>query len=158
MNQNDYIIRDSRIEDMPSVLSLIIKLAEYEKEPKEVENTIEQLTEDGFGPEPKFKCIVAEKQNKVIGFALYCFHYSTWKGNCLYLEDIYVEEETRGIGIGKSLFQTIIEISKKLKVKRMMWQVLDWNESAINFYNKYEAEFVPNWLNVKFTYDKLQSL
>ncbi len=155
---NSFIVRESTKQDMESVLNMIKKLAEFEKELKEVENTVEQLIEDGFGNDPKFKCIVADRDNKTVGFALYCFHYSTWKGNCLYLEDIFVEEESRGIGIGKALFQAIINISKKLNVKRMMWQVLDWNQKAIDFYQNFDAEFVPNWVNVKFTYDKLKNL
>ena len=147
---NDTIdVRWAVAEDMPRVLELITELAVYEKEEDQVENTVPQLVEDGFGPKPTFECIIAEKAGQVIGFAIFYTSYSTWKGNCLYLEDLLVTEQHRRLGVGKLLFDFVLNLAKSRGAKRMEWQVLDWNEPAINFYKKYNADLDPTWINGK---------
>jgi len=140
-------IRQSQKEDMPKVLEYIQELATYEKAPDEMENTVEDLKKNGFGDNKVFDCIVAEIENNVVGFALYYTGYSTWKGRTLYLEDFLVSEDYRGKGIGKLLFNQVILEAKKRNVKRMDWQVIDWNKPAINFYNKYNARLDGEWIN-----------
>ena len=149
----DIIIRTAIAEDMNTVHSLIRELAIYEKAEKEHTNTVEQLILDGFGPNKIFDCIVAEKNNIVIGFALFYTSYSTWKGSCLYLEDFLVTEKLRGKGVGKLLFDKVLSIAKQRKVGRFEWQVLDWNEPALNFYKKYNAILDGEWINGKITFD-----
>ena len=145
-------IRTSVIDDMPAVHDLIRELAIYEKAEQEHTNTVEQLKLDGFGPNKVFDCIVAEAEGKVVGFALYYTSYSTWKGQCLYLEDFLVTEKMRGNGIGKLLFDEIISIAKQRKVARFVWQILDWNEPALNFYRKYNADLDDGWVNGKLVF------
>jgi GNAT superfamily N-acetyltransferase len=113
---------------------------------------VDQLTKDGFGPNEVFDCIVAEVGSQVIGFALYYTSYSTWKGKCLYLEDFLVTEAWRGKGIGKLLFDRVFQEAKDRNVGRFEWQVLDWNETAINFYKKYDAILDEEWLNGKIIF------
>ena len=132
---------------MPQVIGLVNELALFEKASEEVINTAEQMKMDGFGNNPLFKCIVAESDSGILGFALYYYRYSTWKGKCLYLEDFYVKEDFRNFGIGKELFETIIKTAKHDNCKRINWQVLDWNEPAIKFYEKYKAGFDKEWWN-----------
>ena len=140
-------IRQSQKKDMPKVLEYIQELATYEKEPDEMVNTVENLEKNGFGENKVFDCIVAEIENNVVGFALYYTGYSTWKGRTLYLEDFLVSEDYRGKGIGKLLFNQVILEAKKRGVKRMDWQVIDWNDPAINFYKKYNATLDGEWFN-----------
>ena len=151
-------IRKGEIKDMSEVLNLIKELAIYEKAPDAVETTVEDLVEDGFGNRPIFDVIVAEMEAKVVGFALYYTSYSTWKGKALYLEDFIVSESYRKYGIGKRLFDEVLKVGKQRKVKRMEWQVLEWNEPAINFYKKYNATLDPEWLNGRLFYDDIQRL
>lgn len=151
-------IRKGEIKDMPEVLKLIKQLAVYEKAPDEVETTVEELVEDGFGSKPIFDVIVAEANNNVVGFALYYTSYSTWKGKALYLEDFIVDEPYRKYGIGKKLFDEVLKVAKKRNVRRMEWQVLDWNEPAINFYKKYNATLDGEWFNGRLFYDDIQQL
>lgn len=129
------------------MLELIKELAVYEKAPDAVTVTLEHFEETGFGSNPVWKAFVAEKDGLVAGFALYYVRYSTWKGARMYLEDILVTEEMRGQGIGKLLFDRLIEEAKEKKFNGMVWQVLEWNEPAINFYKKYAANFDPEWIN-----------
>ncbi len=143
-------IRQSQKEDMPKVLEYIQELATYEKAPNEMVNTVENLEKDGFGDNKVFDCLVAEVDSMVIGFALYYTGYSTWKGRTLYLEDFLVSENYRGKGIGKLLFNQVILEAKKRGVKRMDWQVIDWNDPAINFYKKYNAKLDGEWINGRF--------
>jgi len=147
-------IRKAQAKDVQAIHAMIKALALYEKAPDEVEVTVKELEKDGFGPSPAYRCIVAEKDDEVVGFALYFIRYSTWKGRCVYLEDFLVNEEFRGLGIGGLLFDEMISIAKQLKVRLMTWQVLDWNEPAIGFYKKYNAEFDGEWLNGKIYFNR----
>ena len=139
-------------EDCTRLLELVQELALYEKAPQEVTVTIEHFEESGFGNNPVWWAYVAttttEKgEEYIVGMSLYYIRYSTWKGQSLYLEDLIVTESMRGKGIGKLLFEVMIEECKSKGFKRMCWQVLDWNEPAINFYKKYNATFDGEWLN-----------
>jgi GNAT superfamily N-acetyltransferase len=139
-------IRKAERFDVVAIFALIQELALYEKAPEQVTNTHEQLAIDLF--EKKIcEAIVAEKENEVVGFALYYTSYSTWKGACLYLEDFYVIESERKLGIGQLLFDRVVQIAKERNVQRMDWQVLEWNEPAIRFYEKQKAILDPEWLN-----------
>lgn len=140
-------IRRAVKEDCPRLMELIRELAIYEKAPDDVTVTMEHFMESGFGENPVWWAFVAEMEGVIQGFALYYVRYSTWKGQAMYLEDIIVTESMRGKKIGKFLFEQLIEEAKEKKFKRIVWQVLDWNEPAINFYKKYNAEFDGGWLN-----------
>lgn len=141
-------IRKATKEDCQPMIQLIHELAVYEKAPDEVTVEFDHFVESGFGKKPVWWAFVAEADNKVVGFALYYIRYSTWKGQRMYLEDILVNEPWRGKGIGKLLFDQLIEEAKEKKLKGMLWQVLEWNEPAINFYKKYEGvSFDNKWVN-----------
>ena len=141
-------IRKARKEDCESMMELIHELAVYEKAPEEVTVDFNHFVESGFGEKPVWWAFVAEIENEVVGFALYYIRYSTWKGQRLYLEDILVNECWRGKGIGKLLFNKLIEEAKEKKLNGMVWQVLEWNEPAINFYKKYQGvRFEGEWVN-----------
>lgn len=142
-------IRKAIPSDMSRVLELIKELAIYENAEEQVSNTAEQLVEDGFGNAPDFECVVADLGDEVIGFAIFYTSYSTWKGTCLYLEDLLVTNSKRRLGVGKLLFDEVLRIAKDRKAKRFEWQVLDWNEPAINFYKKYKADLDSEWINGK---------
>ena len=132
--------------DEKAIFDLIKELALYEKAPEQVTNTAEQLGMDLFKDEI-CDAIVAIKDNNIIGFALYYISYSTWKGRCLYLEDFYVQEKHRKCGAGGMLFDKVVEIAQELGVKRMDWQVLEWNELALGFYKKRNAILDSEWIN-----------
>lgn len=136
---------------MAAVHGLIVDLAAYEKAANQVETTVESMIRDGFGEHPLFECYVAEMDDGIVGIALYYWRYSTWKGRCLYLEDIVVRENLRGKGIGKALFEKLYEVARENKCALITWQVLDWNESAISFYKKFGASFDPEWINCRVT-------
>lgn len=147
-------IRVGRKDDLPSVLELIRELARYEKAEDQVVNTVEKMERDGFGTHPVYGFYVAEKSNRIVGIAIYYYRYSTWKGKRIYLEDIVVTEAERGKGIGKKLFNAVIEKGKEENCSGMMWQVLDWNEPAINFYKKYyNSTLEGEWLNCHLDFD-----
>lgn len=146
-------IRFGKKEDLPQVLDLIKELAEYEHGLDQVSNTVERMEVDGFGPDPVYKLIVAEANDKIVGISIYYYRYSTWKGKRLYLEDIVVTTSLRGKGIGKLLFDRVIEIAQSTGCTGMMWQVLDWNEPAINFYKKYNTNFDAEWVNCNLDFD-----
>ena len=141
------IIRRAVKDDCPRLLELVQELATYEKAPGEVTVSLDHFTESGFGTQPVWWAFVAEVDESVVGFALYYIRYSTWKGQAMYLEDILITNEMRGKGIGKLLFDRLIEEARDKKFNRIIWQVLDWNEPAINFYKKYNADFDAGWLN-----------
>ena len=141
------MIREGRKEDLPQVLELVRELAIYEKAEEQVINTVEKMEEDGFGDEPIFRFFVAEKNDKIIGIAIYYYRYSTWKGKRMYLEDLIVTESERGNGYGKALFDIVIEKGKQTGCTGMMWQVLDWNTPSIEFYKKYGTQFDGEWFN-----------
>lgn len=140
-------IRRAQRTDCVRLLELIQELADYEKAPNEVTVTLEHFEESGFGQNPVWWAFVAEVNGVVVGLALYYVRYSTWKGQRLYLEDILVTEAMRGKKIGSLLFDALVQEAKTKKYKGMNWQVLDWNEPAINFYKKYNANFDPEWVN-----------
>ena len=145
-------IRAAKLGDEQAIFALIQELALYEKAPEQVNNTAEQLRIDLF---QSFLCeaIVAENDKEIIGFALYYTAYSTWKGKILYLEDFYVKENHRKNGVGNLLFEKVLEIAKDKKVKRMDWQVLEWNALALGFYEKKEAELSSEWVNGRLYFD-----
>jgi len=141
-------IRKAEKEDCLAMLELIKELAVYERAPEEVTVDFNHFVESGFGEKRVWWAFVAEVENKVVGFALYYIRYSTWKGQRMYLEDILVNEPMRGKGIGKLLFDELIKEAKEKKFNGMVWQVLEWNEPAINFYKKYEGvNFDNEWMN-----------
>jgi GNAT superfamily N-acetyltransferase len=144
-------IRKAEKADMPGALTLIKELAEYEREPQEVVVTVADLERDGFGAHPLFHCFVAERENKILGIALYYIKYSTWKGPCVFLEDIIVTQSERRSGIGKMLFEEVMKASKARGARRMEWQVLDWNEPAKKFYEKYHPLVLEEWKNYRLT-------
>ena len=143
---NDKTIRVAIPGDEEAIFQLIKDLAEFEKAPNEVSNTSQELGKHLF-EEGICEAIVCEYKNEIVGFALYYRSYSTWKGICLYLEDFYVKPEMRGFGVGLLLFEEVIRIAKVKEVKRVDWQVLDWNENAIQFYKKQGAILDGEWIN-----------
>ncbi len=145
----NFYIRRAERKDCSAMLELIRELAIYEKAPDEVTVDPRHFEESGFGENPVWWAFVVENEEKtVVAFALYYIRYSTWKGQVMYLEDILVTETMRGKGIGKMLIERLIEEAKEKGFKRMTWQVLDWNEPAINFYKKFGSKFDPEWVNV----------
>lgn len=151
-------IREGKKEDLPRVLELIKELAEYERAPHEVINNIPLMEEDGFGLKPVFGFFVLENENGVVGLSLYYWRYSTWKGKRLYLEDIIVTESERGKGYGKILFDCTMEKALEENCSGMMWQVLDWNEPAINFYKKYGASMSQEWINCNLEVSQIKKI
>lgn len=146
------VIRRAVKEDCVRLMELVNELAHYEKAPEEVTVTMPHFIESGFGENPVWWAFVAEVDGRVEGFALYYIRYSTWKGQRMYLEDILVTEKMRGNGLGKMLFDRLIDEAKEKQFKGMVWQVLDWNEPAINFYKKYNASFDAGWVNVSLSF------
>ncbi len=144
----DVLIRKAIPTDVQSIFDLIKELAIYEKAENELVNTPEQLLKDGFGDNPIFDCFVAEIDNQIVGIALLYVRYSTWKGSCWYLEDLIVKEDFRRFGFGSKLMEIIIKTAKERKYPRVQWQVLNWNELAINFYKKYKPFIDKEWWNV----------
>ena len=141
----DIKIRLATKKDLPDVLNLIKELAHFEKEPDAVEVTVEELDNDGFTNNPEFICFVAEINNIIKGMALAYKRYSTWKGVILHLEDLIVKKESRGIGIGTKLLDRIVVYGHEIGVKRISWEVLDWNKPAIDFYSKKGAHIKEDW-------------
>lgn len=140
-------IRRASREDCPRLLELINELALYEKAPHEVTVSIEEFENSGFSIQPVWWAFVAEDKDQIVGFALYYIRYSTWKGCRMYLEDIIITEEYRSKGIGTLLFDRLIEEAKERNLHGITWQVLDWNESALDFYRKYNAKMDDEWIN-----------
>ena len=138
-------IRKAQSADMENVLSLIKELAEFEKEADEVEVDVSLLKEKGFGNSPEFTCFVADYDSKIIGIALVYNRFSTWKGTVLHLEDLIVSQEHRGKGIGTMLLDEVVKFGNQIGVKRISWEVLDWNEQAIKFYDAKGADVKRDW-------------
>jgi len=152
-------IRPATPADVPLILTFIRALAAYEREPDAVTATEEGLLRDGFGPNPFYACLIAEHDGKAAGFAFYFFNYSTWMGRPgLYLEDIFVPPEFRGLGIGKALLQRVAAIAVEKNCPRLQWEVLDWNQPAIDFYSAMGAEFLDEWRNVRVSGEALNRL
>ena len=152
-------IRTATPADVPQILSFIRALAAYEREPDAVTATEADLMRDGFGLNPFYSCLIAEHDGQPAGFAFYFFNYSTWMGRPgLYLEDIYVQPEFRGLGIGKALLQQIAAIAVEKNCPRLQWEVLDWNTPAIEFYRAMGAEFLDEWRNVRISGEALDRL
>jgi GNAT superfamily N-acetyltransferase len=150
-------IRRAVKEDCQRLLELILELAVYEKAPDEVSVSLDEFQEAGFGKNPVWKAFVAEENGIIQGFGLYYIRYSTWKGCRMYLEDLLVTEKMRGKGIGKMIFDRLIQEAIEEKFKGMTWQVLDWNEPAINFYKKYHSDFDAGWLNVSLSEEQIKN-
>lgn len=149
-------IRKGNPEDMPAVLKLIQELAIFEKEPEAVTITVEELVQDGFGANPLFGLYVAESDSsQIVGIALYHYKYSTWKGKTIHLEDLIVTESYRGSGIGKALLSKMVALAREEKVKRLEWNVLDWNKPAIDFYIESGAEILKEWQLVRLDEDRI---
>lgn len=153
----DFTIRKATKNDMPAVLALIKQLAEFEKEPNAVLVTVEDLQKDGFGDTPAFFCFVAEVNHKVEGIALGYNRYSTWKGKIIHLEDLIVNQAFRGSGIGSALLDAFVTYGHSLGVKRINWEVLDWNEPAIKFYESKGANVMRDWDVVQMNEESIKN-
>lgn len=152
----DVNLRKAEPSDMTAVLSLIKELAAFENEPEAVEITEKQLREDGFGQTPSFQAIVAEINGKVIGMALFYYRYSTWKGRTIHLEDLIVNESYRNKGIGAKLYAEVLRYAQAQGLKRVEWNVLDWNKVAIDFYESTGAKLLEGWRVVQMDEQALQ--
>jgi len=145
--------------DVPQILAFIRALAAYEREPDAVVATEEGLLHDGFGPNPYYFCLIAENDGLPAGFALYFFNYSTWMGRPgIYLEDLFILPEFRGLGLGKALLKQVAAIAIEKDCRRLQWEVLDWNTPAIDFYRAMGAEFLDEWRNVRVSGEALLQL
>ena len=151
-------VRKGEEKDLQQVLELIKELACFELAPQEVEVTVNEMRAWGFGKEKLFDFFVLEAEGRIVGTAVYYYKYSTWKGKCLFLEDIIVTESERIKGYGKLLFNAVLAVAKETEVRRMEWQVLDWNNDALAFYKTYNSLVDPGWINCKLTYERIQSL
>jgi GNAT superfamily N-acetyltransferase len=152
-------IRPATAADVPAILALIRELALYEREPDAVVATEDDLLRDGFGPSPAFEVLLADWNGETIGFALYFFTFSTWRGRrCLYLEDLFVQPQHRGRGAGLALMRALAREAVARDCPRFCWQVLDWNEPAIAFYERLGAKFQREWLTVRLEGDDLAAL
>ncbi|GAB4258352.1 MAG: GNAT family N-acetyltransferase [Vicingaceae bacterium] len=149
-------IREATPDDVDAIYGLIKELAVYEKAGNEVAISAEQLKMDGFGENPLFFAFVATIKTKVVGMALGYIRYSTWKGKCLFLEDIVVNQQHRRKGIGKKLFEALLKKAQKENFNLMSWQVLEWNAPAIAFYKKYPTEFDKEWINCKLNKEQIK--
>ena len=151
-------IREGIKEDLPAVLRLIKELADFENARDQVTITLEDLEKDGFEGSPWYWFLVAEKDNEIVGLSFYWIRYSTWKGKFLFLEDFIIKDKYRRRGIGSKLFEATIKICQKLELNGMIWQVLDWNTPAIDFYKKYNADISKDWLNGKLTKKQIEKI
>ncbi len=151
-------IRKAAKDDCKVIHDLIRELAVFEKAPNEVDTTPVQLEDDAFGENPIVEMWVATRNAEIIGAALIYEKYSTWKGRSIHLEDLIVRESERGNGIGTQLFDKVVDLCKQRGYGRMEWMVLDWNESAIAFYEKYGTEFLKGWIDCRLTADQIQKI
>ena len=152
----EFQVRKATKNDMPSVLKLINELAVYEREPDAVEVTVADLERDGFGDQPLFNCFVAEAEDEIVGMALFYNRYSTWKGKTIHLEDLIVNEDYRGKGIGMQLYKKVMQFALEENIKRVEWVVLDWNTPAVNFYKNTGASVFSEWDTVQFDQDSIK--
>jgi GNAT superfamily N-acetyltransferase len=150
-------IRKAQRSDVPAMLSLIKELATFEREPAAVITTAESMERDGFSNEKIFDALVAEYENEIVGLAVFYTCYSTWKGKIVYLDDLIVTEKMRGKKIGKQLLNEVARIAKESGANQLRWHVLDWNETAIQFYKNYQAEFDEHWITCKLTKEQLEN-
>jgi GNAT superfamily N-acetyltransferase len=150
-------VRKGVVEDITAIHALIVELAVFEKAGDEVSVTIDQLREDGFGESSRYQFLVAELHGEVVGMSLFYLKYSTWKGTCLFLEDLIVTSSKRQLGIGQLLFDGTVAEARKISAGRMEWQVLDWNEPAIKFYKKLNANLDGEWINCKLTHEQIMA-
>jgi GNAT superfamily N-acetyltransferase len=146
-NMEDIIIRRAVKTDCPRILELVRELALFERAPDEVTVTPEHFEKSGFGENPVWWAYVAETRGEVQAFALYYIRYSTWKGQRMFLEDVLVTEKMRGKGIGQLLFEVLVKEAQEKQLNGIVWQVLEWNEPAIQFYKKLNASFDAEWIN-----------
>ncbi len=152
------LIREAQKKDMNSVHKLIVELAVYEKEPDAVEIDIKELANMGFSSTPPlFKCLIAEVNNTIVGAAIIYNRFSTWKGKTLHLEDLIITKTMRNNGIGSKLFDEVIRYGKKIGARRISWNVIDWNQSAIKFYESKGAEIVKGWSIVHLSGNNLKN-
>ena len=151
-----FTIRFAIKEDMSAVHQLITELAVFENEPDAVEITVQDLEEDGFSENPKFKVFLAEEKNVIIGMALFYERYSTWKGKAIHLEDLIVTQSKRNLGVGKGLYTELMRYAYKNDYKRVAWEVLDWNTNAIDFYESTGANILEGWQVVHMREESLQ--
>jgi len=154
-NPDSIKLRPATKEDCPRMMELIQELAHFERAPHEVTVTMDEFINAGFGNNPVWKAFLAVNGDLIVGLALYYVRYSTWKGCRLYLEDLIVTENYRGWGIGKQLFDRVIQEAQEMGFSGMVWQVLDWNEPAIKFYKKYDATIEAGWLNAALSKEQL---
>jgi GNAT superfamily N-acetyltransferase len=152
-------IRPAVPADIPEILAFIRELADYEREPASAVATHADLLRDGFGPVPRFHCLIAEWDGRHAGFALYFYNYSTWRGHAgIYLEDLFVRPPFRGKGIGKALLAEVANIAVAEGCPRLDWAVLDWNATAIGFYNSLGATPMSEWITMRLSGDALRKL
>jgi GNAT superfamily N-acetyltransferase len=152
-------LRRAQREDIPAILAFIHRLAEYEREPDAVFATEADLERDGFGPQKRFDCLIADWDSKLAGFALWFYNYSTWRGRAgIHLEDLFVHPEFRGKGIGKALFIQVAAIAVEEKCVRFQWDVLEWNKTAIGFYEKMGATMLTEWRILRLADDALKQV
>lgn len=156
--QRDFTIRTANAADAETLHALIVKLAVFERCGDAVEVSAAQLRRDGFSEPKRFDAFVAEKAGEVVGMALYYQRYSTWKGVCVYLEDLIVRENARGLGIGKALLSAVVQAGVSQGAARVQWQVLNWNADAIRFYESVGAEIDGEWLDCKLNAPAMQKL
>lgn len=151
-----FTVREGRQKDVQSVFDLILELAIFEKQPQAVDITVDDLLRDGFSEHPKFKFFVAEEDDKIIGLALIYERYSTWKGRTIHLEDLIVTQSKRQLGVGKALYTAFLKYAHSLGVKRVGWEVIDWNTNAINFYKSTGATILEDWSVVQMDSEGLE--
>ena len=151
-----FIVRKGEKEDMKNVMRLIKELAAFEKLPNEVEISEADLIKDGFSEHPKFMTFVAEENNEIIGATLFYERYSTWKGRVIHLEDLIVTQQKRGFGVGMALYTAILKYAYDMGAKRVVWDVLDWNQNAIDFYKSTGANVLEDWQVVHMREDALK--
>jgi len=151
----DFIVRQGEENDMHSVLDLITELAVFEKEPDAVDISVTDLINDGFSENPKFKIFVAEQENQIIGIALFYERYSTWKGRTIHLEDLIVTKNKQKIGAGKALYTAVLKYAFDHNYNRVAWEVIDWNQNAIDFYKSTGATYLNDWSVVQMNKENL---